>query len=209
MKSNLIAVSALASALVSSVVTPSWAAVSRTTFRGENVNASFFTQTAITCDDGSSGSLDTSFFVIGFSQVVRSTSGNTDGSTLFVSFSELNTCTQAFRSAFNTVNDPDYEQRRTDSASLAGAFDLIDDATGEPIGTLTMDLDLTGTGATTRSNSHSTVHSGDFLFVSRAAGTFRQANVSGTLSLDGVEFVGGFQFAQLAENRSGDLTVTH
>jgi hypothetical protein len=36
MKSSFIAMGALASALVSSVVTPSWAAVTRTTFRGEN-----------------------------------------------------------------------------------------------------------------------------------------------------------------------------
>jgi hypothetical protein len=94
------------------------------------------------------------------------------------------------------------------SASITGDFALIDDFTGESIGTLSVDLDLTGTGDTTRTNSHSVTQSGDFLFNSRFAGTFRQATISGSVSLNG-DSISTAGFAQLSDTRSGDITVTH
>jgi hypothetical protein len=97
---------------------------------------------------------------------------------------------------------------RVNSTSIDGDFELIN-FDGAPIGTLSVDLDLTGVGDITPTNSHSVTQSGDFVFNSRFGGTFRQATISGTVSLDGDPISTSGGFAQLSNTRSGDITVTH
>src|SRR5688572_23570187 len=104
---------------VSSLAVPSSAAVvSKTKFKSENVQASFFESTPITCDDGSQGFLDTSVFVGAFDQVVKSTFPSSSSSEAFASVFQFNSCTGTAASAFQSVPNPDYGQSGTDSATL-------------------------------------------------------------------------------------------
>jgi hypothetical protein len=208
MKKHLVAISLFAVAFVSSHSAPSQAAVDRTQFRGTSADVSLSQETPLDCGDGLSGAIDTSIFIEGFSSGVRSTFGNSDSQTAIVFFSEFNSCTGEFRDAEAFETPADYNQSRVNSASLSGSFDLVD-FNGEAIGTLVVDLDWTGVGDTSRFNSHSTSKSGDFLFQSRSSGTFRSATVSGSVTLDGAELLGLASFADLSDNRSGDITVTH
>jgi hypothetical protein len=209
MSSNRIAITALAFASVASLAASSDAAdVTRTRFKDESASVSFFATEEITCEDGTTGFIDTSITINAFEQVVSSTFGNSEGSSVFASFFEFDSCTSEFVSAFAFDDSAEYDQSRVESASITATFDLVDDFTLEPIGTLSADIDLTGTGDTTRTNSRSTTQSGDFTFKFRSQGTFREATISGTISLDGEDLTGLSQSAQLSNTRSGDMTVS-
>jgi hypothetical protein len=194
--------------LVTSWAVPSSAAIiSKTKFKSESVNASFFESTPITCDDGSLGSVDTSVFVGAFEQVVKSTLSIPSTSEAFASFFQFNTCTGTSVSAFQNVPNPDYEQTGTNSATLNVTFELVDSTTGTFLGFLDVGLVFTGVGTTTRQNSHSITQSGDFVFKFRSIGEFRNAAVSGAITFNGENLVDGVQFAQLSDVSSGDMTV--
>jgi hypothetical protein len=199
----------LAFATIASIATQSLAAdVTRTKFKDESAFVSFFATQEVTCDDGSTGFVDTSLTVNAFSNVTQSSFGNSEGTSAFASFFEFDSCTGTFQSAFAFDEAAEYDQDRVDSASLAANFELIDDSTLEAIGTLAVDIELTGTGDTTRVNSRSTTQSGDFTFKFRSQGSFREATVAGSVSLDGEDLTGLSQSAQLSTTRSGDLTVS-
>jgi hypothetical protein len=182
--------------------------VTRTKFKDESAFASFSSSEEITCADGSTGFIDTSISINAFANVTQSTFGNSQGTSVFASFFEFDSCTGEFSSAFAFDADAEYDQTKVDSASIDATFELIDDSTLEPIGTLAVDIDLTGTGDTTRFNSRSTTQSGDFIFKFRSQGSFREATIAGSVSLDGEDLTGLSQSAQLSTTRSGDMTVS-
>ena len=103
----------------------------------------------------------------------------------------------------------EYTQNGVRSASFADSFDLVDEFSGELIGTLAFDVQLTGIGETEHDNRHSTTGSGDFVFHSHFQGKFREATASGTVNLDGVELIDAGPFATLSDLQSGSVTVTH
>jgi hypothetical protein len=208
MKYKLVVTGALALTIVGLDSSSSEAATSRIQSKGETAQVSLFESTAITCDDGSTSFLDTSLFIQGAESGVRSSFGNSNTETILLFYSDFNGCTGEFNSAVVFEDAADFDQTRVNSASIAGDFELIN-FDGTPIGTLSVDLDLTGVGDITRSNSHSITQSGNFVFNSRFAGTFREATIAGTVSLDGdpISTAGGF--AQLSDTRSGDITVSH
>jgi hypothetical protein len=183
--------------------------VTRTKFKDESAFVSYSSSEETTCADGSTGFVDTSLSISAFANVTQSSFGNSEGSSVFASFFEFDGCTGEFSSAFAFDEAAEYDQTRVDSASIAGTFELVDDSTLEPIGTLAVDIDLTGTGGTSRFNSRSTTQSGDFTFKFRSQGTFREATVAGTVSLEGQDLTGLSPSAQLSTTRSGELIVSH
>jgi hypothetical protein len=208
MNAKLFVGAGLAMLLMSVAVPSSAAIISKTSFKSENANASFFEATPITCDDGSEGSLDTSVFVGAFAQVVKSTSPIPSTSEAFASYFQFNTCTGEFISAFQSVPNPDYQQSGTNSAALNVTFELFD-STGAFAGFLDVGLIFTGGGPTTRQNFHGITHSGDFIFKFKSNGDFREAALSGTITFNGDDLLDNVQFAQLSDVNNGDMTVQH
>jgi hypothetical protein len=209
MKHRLVVVGLLAGGLASSHSAISGAAVERTRFRGEIAELALFQQTEITCGDGSGGLLDRSLTIQLFADGVRSTLGDSDTRALLLFFSEFSSCTGTSRDFIAFEEPEEYSQNRVHSASFAHSFELVDVFSGDPMGTLTFDVELTGVGETGHIHTHSTSRSGDFLFHSVVNGVFREAAASGSVDLDGTELIDSGQFASLSDIRSGDMTVTH
>lgn len=209
MKNKLVAIGLLAGGLVSSHSASSEAAVERVQFRGEIATLSFFDQSEITCEDGEGGLLDTSISIQLFTNGVRGSLGNSDTQTIMLFFSQFSSCT-ADRREFIAIAEPmEYRQQRVQSASFAHSFDMLDEYTGDPIGTLTLDVELTGIGPTGRINTHTRSRSGGFNIHSHVNGAFREASASGTVDLDGVELIDSSQSGSLSDVHSGEMTITH
>ena len=209
MKHKFVMMGMLAGGLVSSHSATSEAAVERMQYRGEIAQLALFQQTAITCEDGSGGLLDTSVAIELFSNGVRSSMGNLEGPALMLFFSEFSSCT-GISQDFLALDEPEqYTQNRVRSASFADSFELVDVFTGEPMGTLILDVQLTGIGETGHVNTHSTSTAGDFELRSHSSGVFREAAAAGTANLDGRELIDSGQFAALSDVHSGDTIVTH
>src|SRR6187455_635788 len=97
MEHKFVIVGLLAGGLVSSHSASSDAAVEHMNYRGEIAQLALFQQTAITCEDGASGLLDTSVAIELFSDGLDSSLGNTETSALMLFFSEFSSCTGTSR----------------------------------------------------------------------------------------------------------------
>lgn len=209
MKRNLVAIGLLAGGLVSTHSVVSEAAAERVQFRGKIATLGFFERIEVTCEDGSAGVVDTSISLQLFSNGVRSSMGNSDERAIMLFFSHFSSCTGTSREFIGFEEPEEYRQQRVQSASFAHSFDMVDVFTDEPIGTLTLDVELRGIGPTHRINEHTRSKSGNFTFHSHVNGASRQAVASGTVDLDGVELIDSDQFGSLADIHSGDMTITH
>jgi hypothetical protein len=209
MKRKLIAVGLFAGGLALTRASSSAAAVERIEFRGAIAELNLFEQVVISCDDGTSGLLDTSISLELSQDGVRSTLGNSDGRSALLFFSQFSTCTGASRDVVALDEPAEYTQNGVRSAGFVDSFELIDELTGDRIGNLAFDVQLTGLGETEHDNQHSSTSSGDFVFHSHFHGKFRAASASGTVNLDGMELIDSGQFATLSDLQSGSVTVTH
>lgn len=209
MKHKLVAIGLFAGGLVSSHSALSEAAVERMRYRGEIATLSLFKQTEVACEDGSVGLLDTSVSLQLFANGVRSSRGNSDTEAIMLFFSQFNSCTADRREFIGFEEPEEYTQQRVQSASFAHSFAMTDEFTGDPIGTLTLDVELTGIGPTEHINTHTRSRSGEFHFHSHVNGAFREATASGTIHLEGMELVDSSQSGNLTDLHSGETTVTH
>lgn len=209
MRHKLVAVGLLAGGFALTHASSGAAAVEQLQFRGAIAELNLFQQDAISCEDGTSGLLNTAITIELSQDGVHGTLGNSDTRSLLLFFSQVSTCTGTTRDVVVVAEPAEYTQNGVHSASFADSFDLVDEFTGDAIGTLAFDVQLTGFGATEHENQHSNSQSGDFVFHSHFNGKFRAASASGTVSLDGVELVESGQFATLSDLKSGSVTVTH
>ena len=209
MKHEFVSIALLVGGLVSSHSASSGAAVERMQYRGEIAQLALFQQTAITCEDGASGLLDTSVAIELFSDGVHSSLGNSESRALMLFVSEFSSCTGVSRDFLALEEPAEYTQNRVHSASFADSFELVDVFSGEPMGTLILDVQLTGIGKADHINTHSTSTSGDFEFRSHVNGVSREAAASGTVTLEGRELIDSGPFATLSDVHSGDTTVMH
>jgi hypothetical protein len=197
---------ALATAITLIAATPSAAAVvTKVSFQEEAAVATFFESIPIECEDGTQGTLETSIFVAGLSRVVRR--GGTSPAEAFVSYAVFNRCTGQTVEAFPVIINPDYQQSGTDSATLNLNVELIADLTGESLGFLEATLVFTGIGPVTQSSTHSIFRSGNTTIKFRDSGERRQAEVTGSITVNGVEFIDNPGFSQLSDVRTGEMTV--
>jgi hypothetical protein len=209
MNCKLVAVGLLAGGLVLTHASSGAAAVERLEFRGSIAELNLFQQATISCEDGASGLLDTAISIERALNGVHGSLGNADDRSLLLFFSQVSTCTGETRDVVVFAEPAEYAQNGVHSASFADSFDLIDEFSGDLIGTLAFDVQLTGFGETEHDNRHSLSRSGDFVFHAHSQGKFRAASASGTVSLDGLELIDSGQFATLSELQSGSITVTH
>ena len=209
MRSKLVAVGLLAGGFALTGASSSVAAVERMDFRGSIAELNLFEQAEISCEDGTSGLLDTSITIELALNGVRGSLGNSDERSVLLFFSQFSTCTGVVRDFVAVAEPAEYTQNGVHSASFAASFDLLDEFSGDLIGTLAFDVQLTGIGETEHDNRHSTTTSGDFVFHSHFQGKFREAVATGTVNLDGVELIDAGPFATLSDLKSGSVTVTH
>jgi hypothetical protein len=214
---HLLTTSLLAVALVSSHPTPSDAKdsshrqkkVEHTRYRGENAALFLVRDGTATCADGRIADIQTSVSIEAFADGTQGSLGNTDTQAVVIFFSEFDGCVGGSRQAILFDPPAEYTQQQVQSASISGNFELIDDFTGDPIGNLAIDVELTGIGPTVHSNSHSVSQSGDFLFESSSVGMSREATASGSVRIEGTELIDAGPFATLSVDHSGEITVTH
>lgn len=209
MKHNLVAIGLLAGVLVASHSAVGEAAVERLQYRGEIASLSLFQQAELSCEDGELGLLDTAVSLQLFSEGVRSNLGNSEGEAITLFFSQFNSCTGERREFIAFEEPEEYRQQRVQSASFTHSFDMVDVFTGDSIGILDLDVELTGIGPTNHINTHTRSSSGDFTFHSHVNGAAREATASGTVNLDGTELIGSDQSGNLSDVHSGNTTVTH
>jgi hypothetical protein len=178
-------------------------------YRGEIAQLALFQQTEITCENGSSGLLDTSVAIELFFDGVRSSLGNTETRSVMLFFSQYSSCTGISQDVCVLEEPAEYTQDGVQSASFADSFELVDVYTGDPMGTLTLDVQFTGVGQTGHFNTHSTYSCGEFDFDSHSNGMFRAAEASGSVDLDGTELIDSGQFATLSDVHTGKTSVTY
>jgi hypothetical protein len=178
----------------------------KTTFKGNSAFAIFEQETPITCADGSAGTITSEIEVAGNEFSSRSRQlPNTANNTVEVFSSMFNSCTQA--GFFNdTVIDNALTQNGLQSATMSGGVNVVD-SDGNVIGDAVFNLTFAGTGATSSSQSH-----GRFVFespdgpitsTSHFKGTSRDATVTGSVTLLGVEMIGDLVFADLSQTKNG------
>jgi hypothetical protein len=179
----------------------------KTTFKGAFAFAFFELSTPITCADGTAGTLLTFVDVFGNEQLFRSRAlPDQATNAVTVDASRSNSCTGDFVFGTATVNNA-FTQSALQSASLVANLTLLD-GDGNPVGTVAVNLSLQGTGPTSSNQSRTrSVFEGpngeQITSTTHTKGTFRNATPSGSVVLDGVETIGGFQFGSLQQVKDG------
>jgi hypothetical protein len=203
-----------AGALVVGAASPARAAqvLEKASFKGENAFVAFTGSAAITCPDGSSGTLDSTVFLSGFESVSRSRqSPDSSANTVFAQLIQFNSCTGNFLSAQGAVSGA-FSAQGLRSAVMTAAIPLSDFA--GPVGTLLVDVQLTATGKLVKTRSRSRTEAetpeGDLVVTfSRLMGKTREATASGTLVFNGTVLVGTLQDAFIDDSKSGEMIVLH
>jgi hypothetical protein len=178
----------------------------KTTFKGNSAFAVFEQDTPIPCADGSAGTITTEIELFGNEFSSRSRQlPDTANNTVEVFTAQFNSCTQV--GFFNdTVIDNALTQNGLQSATMSGGVNVVD-GDGNVIGDAVFNLTFAGTGATSSSQSH-----GRFVFespdgtitqTSRFKGTSRNATVTGSVTLLGVQMIGNLAFADLSQTKNG------
>jgi hypothetical protein len=190
--------------------------VSRTTFTGAQASAAFVTSTSITCADGSGGYAVAYGYVSGAEQIYSSTSGGYTSNGIYVELDfYFNSCTGA--NAFGTGGIADgftAPDKKLVSASLSGSGTVQNYNDGSLL-PVSLDLQIVGTGTTNSSKSNSqskvTATKGGPLYISsdHSANTNRSADVSGSITVDGVTFTSLQTFyGTLNANGSASVSIS-
>ncbi|MFS0515437.1 hypothetical protein ACEYW6_12055 [Nostoc sp. UIC 10607] len=167
--------------------------------KGQNAYASFYQS-----DDCSY----TYVSVYGFDSATKSGSGapisQTGG---YLDYSSYNYCTgaQFYGSGFSE-NIP-FTSNKLNSATLNGTFTVYD-YYSETSKTATVNLTWTGTGDTYRGKSNSRYQGPGYSSIYRSSGSSRDAQVSGTVTLDGTNLIANMTSSgSLSTSSNGSLEI--
>jgi hypothetical protein len=124
---------------------------------------------------------------------------------LFINASRFDSCTGI--GVFGQAQvDNAFTQDGLQSATMVATVTLTD-FEGNPVGTVTVDLTLEGTGFTSRNSFHNRFQfegpEGPIVVISHGKGTSRNVTASGSVVFDGVELIGAFVSGSLSQNSSG------
>lgn len=97
--------------------------------------------------------------------------------------------------------------KQLDTAKLNGTFTVNDYNTGDTK-EIAVDLTWTGTGDISRGNSHSRYQGAGYSSNYRSVGSYRQADVSGSVTLNGTNLLNGLTgYGNLNSSNSGSLEI--
>ena len=193
---------ALAAPMIFSV--PASAASSSGQAKGKEAAAQFAVFDTLTCDDGTTQSMQTFFSILSFETSIRTGGQITTTLETDVFVSSFNPCTFVGSFASAQVLGGDLPMTALDRATLAGHFVLSDGKV------LDLNLTLTGTDSTQQGHSVRRSNFGKVMVITRQNGSFRTAAISGTATYDG-RVITSSQMQQtdanLSRNTSGQITV--
>jgi len=182
------------------------------TFKGTFAFANFSADTPETCADGTSGTLNT--FVNVFGNESRTSSRLFPGESLNsvgVSISTLDSCTGLSNLVFGQVSGG-FAPSTTRTATLNATVPLVD-FLGNSAGTATVALTLKRTLITTVSNDHTketqldTATGTTLIVQEHENGKSAEATASGSLVVNGTQFIGGFTSAGIVQQSTGSVDI--
>ncbi|MCX7592700.1 MAG: hypothetical protein N2235_02850 [Fischerella sp.] len=126
----------------------------------------------------------------------------------FVSYSNYNYCTGEGSYGYGSIANPNFTINKSlNSANLNDTFTVYDYSSGTNK-TLNVALTWTGTGDTYRGNYHSHSQGPGYISKYRGAGASREAQVSGSVTLDGANLIANLSsYGYLYSSNSGSLEI--
>ncbi|HVV50439.1 MAG TPA: hypothetical protein VHO06_12310 [Polyangia bacterium] len=214
----------LALALVTVIVTggiatvaSAKATVEKDKFKGSQAFTTFQVNEALTCADGSSGSVFASGSFSGSDSVTKETgTPKTTSNGVFLEVDIYSNSCTGVAIEFGTggiTGGYTPPGKSLSSAELTGTGSVQDIGTGATF-PVTLDLVFEGTGPLTKSKEHSktrTVQTPDgpiTIVEDTSANSNRAADVSGTLSIAGEEVDATFSTGTLSSNADREITIT-
>jgi hypothetical protein len=172
------------------------------TLKGKATSAEFLISTPETCADGSAGSADQFVAVNGEESFLTSrVSGKTLINAVSVIVVVSDSCTGAATISTGQVSGG-FTAVNARRATINATIPLTDIDTGAPAGTLVAMLTLQGGSITGFTNEHDkTVFPDGSFRTDQVKATTRPATVTGSLTVNGVQFVGHVSQALLFDNR--------
>jgi len=167
---------------------------------------------AIVCDGGFPGTLQTDIFVSGEQFVTRSNTFPREATNnLFATVIESNSCTDESSGRFGSLPKA-ARQNGLQSADLRGTIPLLDAEDGTPAGTLRVDVEMRGVGATTTTKTKDrfafeTPDGKTTVITTTFRGKTRLATAEGPLFLDGNLVDCTFDDETLQDLEQGSRTV--
>lgn len=174
------------------------ATTTRYQVKGQNANASFYQY---------DGCNSTDLYVFAADSVTKDAPGApTSQKEANIYYSNYNYCTGTGSYGYGSSQNATFTTKQLDSASLNGTF-TVTEFSGDTSGTsktLNVALTWTGTGDTYRGNSHSHFQGPGYSSNSRYVGAYRDAQVSGSVTLDGKNLISNLtSYASLNSSTSG------
>jgi len=168
-------------------------------FKGQNASASFYQSDDCSYTDVS---------VYGFDSVTKSGPGAPISQTgAYFYYSNYNYCTgtQSYGDGFS--ENVTFTSNKLNSATLNGTFTVYDYYSGASK-TATVNLTWTGTGDTYRGKSQSRYQGPGYTSSYRFNGSSRDAQVSGSVTLDGTNLIANLtSYGSLSTSSSGSLEI--
>jgi hypothetical protein len=190
--------------LVAAIGTAQAGVLEHQTLKGKAASLEFLISTPETCADGSAGSADVFVSVFGEESLVTShVSGRTLINALSIIYVVSDSCTGAVSIATGQV-DGGFNSLNPRKAVLNATVPLTDISTGAPAGTAVVALTLQGGSVVAFTNEHDKIVFPDqsFFRTDQIKSTTRPASATGSLRVNGVEFVGHLSQALLFDNRN-------
>jgi hypothetical protein len=172
------------------------------TLKGKALDAEFTTSTPETCADGSSGSVDVLVVVDGEEAFESSRiNGKTLINAVSVFVAVTDSCAGTTSIAAGAVSGG-FDAISPRKATVQATVPLTDESTGAPAGTLVAALTLQGGSIISMSNeTDKIVFPDDSFRTDQIKATSRPATPSGSVTVNGVEFVHNLSIATLFDNR--------
>ncbi len=190
--------------------------VDKQKFKGSQTATSFTVNEALTCADGTSGSVFASGFLSGSDSISKETgTPKTTSNGVFVELDIYSNSCTGVNFNFGDGSIPEGytpPNKRLNSAGLMGTTSVQDFDTGRTI-SIAIDLVVEGTGPITASKSHSRTRTVQTpggpitINIDTSANSNRSGDVSGTLSIDGTEFDATYSSTTLSTNASTEITI--
>ena len=190
--------------------------VDKQKFKGSQAATSFSANNALTCADGTTGTVFSSGFLSGSDSISKETgTPKTVTNGIFVEVDIYsNTCTGVnFNFGDGSIaNGYTPPNKKLNSAGLEGSTTVQDFDTGNTI-PVVLDLVIEGTGPLTATKAHSKTRTVEgkngpvTITTTTSANSNRDGVVSGTLSIDGTELDATFSPTTLSSNGSTEITI--
>lgn len=181
------------------------------TFKGTFAFANFSIDTPETCADGTAGTLSTFVNVSGAEARTSSRLFPNDSvNSVTVDVATLDTCTNLSTLTFGQISGG-FTASTTRTATLTGTIALVD-GSGNSAGTATVALSLKRTLITSVFNDHTKetvldTGTGTVTVQEHESGKSAEATATGSLVVNGVQFIGGFTSAGIVQESTGSVDI--